>query len=206
MTTAAADRPRFRRGQYWPAAWICAIGLALLLGACSGKRDVLADLGIEKPATAVTYEVELQGSPEPEVTDLAEQSLSSYRLREDGAPSLAFLRRRAEADVPVLLKILRSRGYYSASAEASVEETGPGMGKIVITADPGPAYTLVQHRLLIGHAGEMAPPVLDPAALGSPVGGQAVATGIASAEVQAVTRLTGAGFPYAKFNGRQGAS
>jgi translocation and assembly module TamA len=185
-------------------ARLCALALVLLAAACSGKKGVLEDLGIEAPETAVNYEVVLEGSPDDAVASLVEQSLSSYRLQSDGAPSLAFLRRRAESDVPVLLKILRSQGYYSATAEAEVFQGEPGTAKIVISAVPGPAYQLVQHRLLVEHQGAMAPPPLDAAAFGSPVGGAAVAAGIATAESAAVSHLATAGFPYAQFLGRQG--
>jgi translocation and assembly module TamA len=45
---------------------------------------------------------------------------------------------------------------------------------------------------------------LDAAALGSPVGDQALAAGIAAAEAAAVAELHKAGFPYAEFKGRSG--
>ena len=86
--------------------------LAATAGGCSGNDDGLLPVIFERPETAVSYEVVLKGSPSDEITVLSEQSLASYRLRAKGAASLAFLRRRAESDVPILLKILRSRGYY----------------------------------------------------------------------------------------------
>jgi translocation and assembly module TamA len=138
------------------------------------------------------------------LSGLAELSLASYRLRDKGAASLAFLRRRAESDVPILLKILRSRGYYSSSAGFAVEETGPGAARVTLTAEPGPAYTLSEHRLLAVPEGKVPAPMLDAAALGSPVGRQALAAEIAAAETAAVTKLHHGGFPYAGFTGRSG--
>lgn len=166
------------------------------------------ELGFEKPATAVSYDVILEGSPSDEITALAEASLSSYRLRKDGAPSTAFLRRRAEADLPLLLKILRSQGYYSAMADARVEsvetEGAPPSARIVLIVEPGPGYTLIGHRLLLTSPDGAEPPVMDAAALGSPVGGQALASEIAAAESAAVARLSRSGYPYARFEGRNG--
>jgi translocation and assembly module TamA len=177
--------------------------MAAVTGGCSGD-DGFQPVDFERPGTAVSYEVALEGSPSDEVTGLAELSLASYRLRDKGAASLAFLRRRAESDVPVLLKILRSRGYYSSSAGVAVEETGPGAARVTLTAEPGPAYTLSEHRLLAVQEGTVPPPALDAAALGSPVGGQALAAEIAAAETAAVAELHHGGFPYAGFTGRSG--
>jgi translocation and assembly module TamA len=185
------------------ASWAGWLLLALAAGACA-RGGALEDPGFERPATAVSYEVTLEGAPSAEITDLAEASLASYLLMPEGAPSFAFLRRRADEDVPVLLKILRSRGHYSATAEARVEETGPETARIVLTAEPGPAYTLIEHRLLITGTGAVAPPALDAAALGSPVGGPALAAEIARAEGAAVAELTNSGFPYARFESRKG--
>ena len=178
--------------------------LAAVSAGCSGNDDGFLPVVFERPETAVFYDVVLEGSPSDEVTGLAELSLASYRLRDNGAASLAFLRRRAEGDVPTLLKILRSRGYYSSSVRVTVEETGPGAARLTITAEPGPPYTLSEHRLVATQAGAVAPPALDAAALGSPVGGQALSAGIAVAEAAAQTELQHGGFPYAEFTGRTG--
>ncbi|MGR3717587.1 MAG: autotransporter assembly complex protein TamA [Thermohalobaculum sp.] len=178
--------------------------LAAVAGGCSGNGDGFLPAVFERPETAVSYKVVLEGSPSDEITALAEQSLASYRLRAKGAASLAFLQRRAESDVDILLKILRSRGYYSASAGVTIEETEPGTALVTITAEPGQAYTLTRHNLVIERAGTVAPPLLDAAALGSPVGDQALSAAIAAAEAAAVVELHRAGFPYAEFEGRSG--
>ena len=90
--------------------------LGAVVGGCSGNGDGFLPAVFERPETAVSYEVVLEGSPSDEITGLVERSLASYRQRDTGAASLAFLRRRADRDMSTLLKILRSRGYYSASA------------------------------------------------------------------------------------------
>ena len=185
------------------ARTVCIL-LAAVVGGCSGNGDGFLPAVFERPETAVSYEVVLEGSPSDEITGLVEQSLASYRQRDTGAASLAFLRRRAESDMPTLLKILRSRGYYSASAGVTIEETEPGTALVTITAEPGQAYTLTRHNLVIERAGAVAPPPLDAAALGSPVGDQALSAAIAAAEVAAVAELHKAGFPYAEFKGRSG--
>jgi translocation and assembly module TamA len=185
-------------------AWTVFLLLAAVSGGCSGDDDGFAPVVFERPETAVIYDVVLEGSPSEDVTSLAELSLASYRLRDKGAASLSFLRRRAESDVPTLLKILRSRGYYSSSAEVTVEEIGPGAARITIVAEPGPAYTLSEHRLVAAREGTVPTLALDAAALGSPVGRQALSAEIAAAEAAAVSVLHHGGFPYAAFVTRSG--
>jgi translocation and assembly module TamA len=178
--------------------------LAAALGGCSDKSDGFEPVVFEQPETAVTYEILLKGSTSDEITDLAELSLDLYLLQDEGAVSPAFLRRRAESDLPLMLKILRSRGYYSSSAEAALEEVAPGTMQVTVTIEPGPAYILREHRLVAVQEGAMAPPALDAASLGSPVGGQALSAEIAIAEAAAATQLRQVGFPYATFSGRSG--
>ncbi len=192
----------------WPAGAGLVRAICLLAGlsvaACSDRDDSWLPTGFGQPETVVSYDFELVGSPSDEVDDLAEQSLASVRLRDKGAVSFAFLRRRAEGDVPILLKILRSQSYYAAAAKVRVEETNPQTALVTITVTPGPAYTLVKHDLVIEQAGTVAPPGLDTAALGAPVGGPARAAAIVNAEAMAVAELRKAGFPYARFKDRDG--
>ena len=178
--------------------------LVVAAGGCSSGGSKSLPIFFERPETAVSYSVVLVGMPSDELTSMAEQSLASYRLRDKGAASLAFLRRRAESDVQSLLKILRSRGYYSSTAGVIVEETAPEVALVTITADPGPAYTLTRHDLTIEPTGSNFPPSLDAAALGSPIGDQALSSEIAAAEAAAVAELHRSGFPYADFKGRVG--
>ncbi|MDH3667889.1 MAG: BamA/TamA family outer membrane protein [Paracoccaceae bacterium] len=181
---------------------IAMVAMAALAGC--GENGGLEPVVFSQPETALSYEVALIGSPSDEVTALAEQSLSAYRFRDKGAASLAFLRRRGEGDIPVLLKILRSRGYYVANASARAEETGDGVAQLTITVEPGEAFTLTAHDLVIEQSGTVAPPALKAPEFGSPIGEQALAADIATAEAAAVEELKRRGFPYARFEGRKG--
>jgi len=179
--------------------------LAIAAGAAACSRDRGPDaVEFEAPETRVTYEVALEGSPADAVTALAEESLAIYRQMDEGAPSIAFLRRRAQSDVDLMLRILRSQGYYTPTAEASVTSTGPGTALVTLALEPGPPFVLTEHRLTVAHDGSVAPPALDAAGLGSPVGRRADAAAIAAAEVAAVTRLRRSGYPYAHFVNRSG--
>lgn len=182
--------------------------MAPLLGACSDPGDIDAPL-FAPPSTALPYDVAVTGLPDPEIAALAEQSLALYRLRDDGVASPAFLRRRAQGDLDILQKLLRSRGYYDARAEVTVTPQDPDSlerARALIAVTPGPLYTLARHDLQITGAGASPLPPLDPARLGSPVGGPAVAAEIVKAENAAVAALQSDGFAYAAPAGRKGTA
>ena len=186
--------------------------LALLLSCVLGLTACSDDEGLvgavfEEPETSVTYQVELTGMPTEDMMDLATGSLSVYRQQEDGAHSIAFLKRRAENDVGVLKKILRSRGHYKAQIDVSVEQVQGAEGqpdandtkdvaRVVFTVEPGPAFTLARHDFRVDDPSGSAPPV-DAASLGSPVNKAAAAAEIVDAETAAINLLQSQGFPYA---------
>lgn len=183
-------------------AWL--LPLLLPLAACSSDDGLSEPLFFEEPETAVTYEIVLDGMPSETSQELAEQSLAVYRQQEAGAASPAFLRRRAESDRDILQKILRAEGHFRAEVDIAVEEgkteTDPAV--VIITVSPGPAFTLKRHDLTLTRADDRAP-VLDAAALGSPVGRAAEAAPILEAENEARTRLIRNGFPYAETGNRR---
>ncbi len=208
----------------------CAAALASSLGlaGCIGGTDVDQPLTFEQPETAVAYEAEVVGAPNDEIDALMRQSLGIFRRQEAGAQSIAFLRRRARDDVATAEKILRSYGWFqptiavevvSLEAPAADDPAAPAAGetaapaqereaaslpkaRAVVAIDAGPRFTLVRHGFI--PLGEVnGPPLgLDAAALGSPVGGPAVAADILAAESAAVTKLRNEGRPYVEARGR----
>ncbi|HLS19951.1 MAG TPA: BamA/TamA family outer membrane protein, partial [Paracoccaceae bacterium] len=95
---------------------------AALLAGCASSPPELSGVSFEPPATAVIYDVRLEGMPNDEMKDLAEDALSIYQERDQGATSLALLERRAEGDLETIGQILRSYGYYDGSARVDVED------------------------------------------------------------------------------------
>lgn len=172
----------------------------LVLQACSGNGDFEGAV-FDEPETAVAYEVTLEGLPDEEMTALAVDSLASYRRQDDGAQSVAFLRRRADNDIETLRKILRSRGHYKSEIEVKVtpppEETPDAPATVAFTVEPGPAFTLARHDFQMDDPSGTAPS-LDARTLGSPVGEAAAAAPIVDAETAAVDQLQRGGFPYAE--------
>ena len=108
--------PRARR-----AALSCLLLAGLAgCGLFGGRDGDIPPLEFQTAETSVDYEVALEGAPEAAV-DMLEQSLSLYRRQDDGAPSIAILRRRAEQDIETAKTVMRSYGYYSADARVEVE-------------------------------------------------------------------------------------
>jgi translocation and assembly module TamA len=182
------------------------------LAACAGD-DFGEPLDFAPPETALEYEVALEGAPSEEVAELLEESLTLYRRQEDGAQSLAFLRRRARQDVETAQDVLRSFGWYAAEIETEVAggvdadraEALRGLGEdpppamVAFRIAPGPRFTLTAHDFTFLDPGATPPPALAPSEMGSPVGGPAVAAEILDAEAAAVSALREAGRPYAEF-------
>lgn len=187
----AGGRPR-RAGR------LCAaLACAILAAACS-RETRLAETAA--PQTRLErYVVRLEGVPPgTDIAAVAEEALQVYLLAAEGAPSRAFLRRRAQGDIPTLLRLMRSRGFYEAAAEVALSREGETPPAVIFRISPGPRYLLAEHRLEIAPTPDTPPP-LDAAALGSPVGRPAEAAPIVQAEDAAVATLRRAGFAYARF-------
>ncbi|MFN3615927.1 MAG: autotransporter assembly complex protein TamA [Rubrimonas sp.] len=177
--------------------------LAAALAGCAGNG--LGDFAdFEPPATELDYTVELQGAPNDEIDALLRESLGVFRRQDEGAQSVAFLRRRAQQDVETAQRILRSFGYFRSELRYQVTppEVEGGPAQVALTLDPGPPFILERHGFVYLDDGGVPPRAPEPAALGSPVGRAAAATPILNAESAAVTLLRNAGRPYAAARGR----
>ncbi|MEM1277348.1 MAG: autotransporter assembly complex family protein [Pseudomonadota bacterium] len=188
-----------RESLIYPVRAALILALALVAG-CADNEGLNEPL-FQQPETAIDYETEITGLPDEEATALAEQALATFQREPDGAQSLAFLRRRASSDEPMVQKLLRSRGYYQGSVDITVTPIEPEDGTEVTEAtvlfevDPGPVFTLVAHEFEITSRGLA--PELAAAEFGSPIGQPANAAAILDAENLAVLRLKESGFPYA---------
>ncbi|MBK0398906.1 BamA/TamA family outer membrane protein [Limibaculum sp. M0105] len=90
--------------------------------------------------TGIDYTPVLKGAPSEQIATLMEESLLVYRRKDQGAQSIAFLRRRAQGDIEIAQKILRSYGYYGANVEVDVREAGEAVADDgTATQDGAPA-------------------------------------------------------------------
>ncbi|MEM6973172.1 MAG: BamA/TamA family outer membrane protein [Pseudomonadota bacterium] len=194
-----------------------------MLAACGGGGDFEEVVDFEPPETTVTYTPEVIGAPTPEIDALLQGSLAIYRRQENGAQSIAFLRRRAEGDIAIARRILASFGYFRPSVAVEIEETSaeeapanevsgetPEDGETVLTEavarvviDPGAAFQLARHSFALTGFEPGAPPAIGPAeAYGSPIGMTAEAAPILAAEGRALAAIREQGFFYAEPDGR----
>lgn len=190
------------------------VALAMVqLAACASDDDSLqSDVSLPPSETQIAYEAVLEGAPTEEIGGLLEDSLSIFRLAENGAPSPAFLTRRLQSDEAVAQTILKSEGFYlgayafeivpPALKEGQTEIPPDAPWTAIVRIDAGEAFTLAAHSLTLTEDAPEAPE-LDATALGSPIGGQARAEQILGAEQAAVARLRESGFFYAKGDGRR---
>ncbi|HEX8667968.1 MAG TPA: BamA/TamA family outer membrane protein [Allosphingosinicella sp.] len=76
------------------------------------------------------------------------QELSTLQQNRDDPANAAQINRRAREDAELLAELLRSRGYYDALVNTTVE-AAPGGGPIQVTleAEPGPLYRFADVRL-----------------------------------------------------------
>lgn len=196
-----------RRAPLAALSRLCAaLALALAAGACA-RDEAGAGFSFERPETALDYEVELTGAPSEEIDALLRESLALFRRQEGGAPSRAFLRRRALDDIPTAQRILRSFGYFASDAAIEISELppegdGPPRALARFAIEPGRPYILASHGFRLVEDGGTAPAPLDAAALGSPVGEVARAGPILDAEGAGVALLLATGRPYARLQGR----
>jgi len=84
------------------------------------EDDVESEFQFERTDTAIDYDIVVLGAPTEDMESLLERALLVYRRQENGAPSLAMLRRRARGDLPTVIRALRSFGFYGAEADVEI--------------------------------------------------------------------------------------
>lgn len=98
------------------------------------------------PLMGVAYQVTFEGIEESQVLkDLKRASqLTSFKKRPPD--SLNALRYRADSDIPNLMKVLESQGYYEAQISVQIHEMY-GQQEVVVRIRLGPRYTLEAFNL-----------------------------------------------------------
>ncbi|MEM9724732.1 MAG: BamA/TamA family outer membrane protein [Pseudomonadota bacterium] len=192
--------------------------LRTLKGARSGfalARVAAVGVGLTIPSLSVAaerlaYDIEIIGAEDLALEPLLSRALLVYRYEDDGAPSLAQLRRRAENDVAAVERALRALGHYAGDARIDViPDPERPRAEVEITVRPGPAFTLAGHG---AEYSDETPPIPSPGFadppsdlgdLGAPVGDPARAADILTAEAAAVAALRRGGYPFARFLSRE---
>ncbi len=171
--------------------------LALTLAGCA--KELAQDLGLarsDEPG-GIPYEVKITGAPDEEMEELL---LLVSALAGDDPPALVtsgLIRRRAEEDIPNLLKALHSRGYYKAEMQVEVSEGKPPLD-VNYTVIPGPRFTLAQVRILVDAEPEYKAGLPSPQELGMEIGQGFRSEWVPEAQKRIRQALASQGYPFAE--------
>lgn len=154
----------------------------------------------DEEAPRILYRLNLRGLEE---VDLEDRFRSLSALLQDGrkAANAAQVSARAEEDVQLAERLLRSEGYYDGIATASVDPVPDAAGQLVVTltATPGERYAL-DAIAVTGTAPE--PARLARSALDLERGDPIVAAAIETAEANVALRLPEQGYPFVEIGAR----
>ncbi|MCB1111098.1 MAG: BamA/TamA family outer membrane protein [Chlamydiales bacterium] len=93
------------------------------------------------------YQVIFNGIDSPALMQLIQQHSSLHEQQSSPPTTNAGLRRRAEADIPNIVKALHSKAYYNAYVDFDIDfDIYPV--KITVTIDPGPIYPLSEFSVV----------------------------------------------------------
>ncbi len=87
------------------------------------------------------YTPVIEGVADKELESLLISVADTFSLLDSPPASLSLLKRRIDRDVPLMMKALRSWGYFKARVETSVENEGAAL-KAIFSVTTGPAFTL----------------------------------------------------------------
>lgn len=147
------------------------------------------------------YFVQFEGTSE-ETLELVKQVSETLRLVDRPPTSFSRLRRRAEDDLPRILKAMRARGHYKAKVDVDIDRT-TSPTTITFQIDAGVSYDI--KNVII----ELDPPTEDdldlptPKQLGLVTDKRAASTKIIDAEAELLRRAKNQGFANAKLGERR---
>ena len=154
----------------------------------------------ETRPSGVRYTVAVEGLEEVDLEGRFRE-LSALEDADGNATNAAQVAARAKEDEALAIRILRSEGYYDATAVATVEQSPetPGQLRAVVTAVPGDRYKL---RTITVAGDETVPPGLAREALRLKTGDPIVAANVEGAEANVLLRLPEQGYPFAELGMR----
>ena len=156
----------------------------------------LGDIGEPAP---VRYDLVVNGLDEIDLTGRF-RDLSALEDARGEAVNGAMIQRRAEEDVALAVRLLRSEGYYDGVATSAIEQLPAEEGqqarlRVTITAAAGQRYRFGDVRIV---GPETVPPGLAREALRLDFGAPIVAADVESAEANVLLRLPQQGYPFAE--------
>jgi translocation and assembly module TamA len=152
------------------------------------------------PDARIRYATKVTGLNQADL-DRRFRELSALQKGRGRAANAAQVQARADEDVKLAERLLRSEGYYDGLAIATVDPVGdrPGEVAVTLTATPGDRYSLgtIETKLDDPNAEP-----LTRAALGLKTGDPIVAAAIETAEANVALRLPEQGYPFVEVGAR----
>ena len=163
---------------------------------------ILATITEVSAETGIRFEVRFEGVKDRQLVETMRQVSRTAQMSPRRASTLLMLTSRAEREVPDLLKVLRSQGYYG--GKASVKTSQDAARTIVLfSVETGPAYKLKSATVELPEGetpGIVTPP---PGELGLPLGSPAKSSEIADADRVLKNWYRERGYPFPKLNERK---
>jgi translocation and assembly module TamA len=144
----------------------------------------------------IRYTFEVVGLDEVGLTGVF-RDLSALEEADGEATNGAMISARADEDVLLAVRLMRSEGYYDGTAVSSIEQIPdqPGRNKVTITAAPGERYAFGQITVT---GPQTVPPNLAREALPLETAKPIVAVEVEAAEANVRLRLPQQGYPFAE--------
>lgn len=149
------------------------------------------------------YTVQILHSPSEKITEELERISQLFILKERAPATLIGLRRRADNDLPDLIKVLHSQGYYAAEASISLDSQEKPT-KVSIDLKPGKIFILEEVNWTGADARSCeALEAIPLATLPFPYKEKALPSEIIKAEKKILELLADEGFPFASISKRE---
>lgn len=167
----------------------------------SGETEEQGSSEEQLERTEIPYEVEFEGTKE-ETLELVQQVSETLRLLDRPPTSISRLRRRAEGDLPRILKAMQARAHYAAKVEFEIDEATSPI-TVTFKIDAGQSYDI--NKVVF----ELDPPSEDdldlpkPKDIGLVTDKRASSIKIVEAESRLLNRIKNQGFAHAKLGKRR---
>lgn len=147
-------------------------------------------------ANGIDYRLEVDGVDSASTLKTIKQSSQLFALQKRKTASINALRYRANADIPQIRKVLRSRGFYEPKISIKIEPRNNYRGRqelfVIITIDPGPCYTIGDYLI------DLPSIQITPEEIGVQKGAPALAKELLESEKKLIELLKKSGYPFAK--------
>ena len=155
---------------------------------------------------SLNYEVRFIGLEDKAALNSILEASELVLLQKRPPPSINGLKYRADADIPILLKVLKSYAYYDAKISTKIIDENQDI-IVNVLIDPGPQFTLQSYQVYSGDCKELFHEdqcsTLTSEKLGLKIGSAALSQNIINAELNVLEELSKCAHPLAFIDKRR---